>query len=435
MEKQAVNVSEVVLMRLYFLEHMNEVCVHFYVPSLLCLWHIASSHQKRGFQANDAQDEPPRSYGTIRAQICSEEDAWDQREKAPPMRKNDSFYRHLLQECQSADLQHRLEALEDLRKHEYLDLVEAQFLLDRLNSTSHWQEQTVILRLMSEIEKPLPLDALMAILADAETSTLFLRMEVAHTLAVTRAEEVLDLFVRVVLDPKEHPWLRETMTEDLTLWGERISEELLLTLLADSEPAVCTAALEALRERPPQTIPLEPVLPYCTHEKKYVREAAIKTLMATEQRVPIDPILTALHDPEPEVRAAASYGCIALVERFGDQIPLEPLLEALSDEYPPVRENMLDAFGKIPLRIPVEPGAAALTDSTYYVRCAALETLSLMGERVPSSLYPPLQAMSGADPSSQVRLRATRALLLLHGMRPAPLKIPTIDLTLEELGE
>jgi len=351
------------------------------------------------------------------------------------MRSNDSFYRHLLQECQSADLQHRLEALDDLRKHGYLNLLEAQFLLDRLNSTSHWQEQKAILGLMSDIEQPLPTRALMAILEDWESSDVFLRMDVAHTLAVKKAEEALDLFLRVLLDPEEHPWLRETMTWDLALWGERISEELLPTLLVDTEPAVQTAALDVLRERPPQSIPLELVLPYCTHEKKYVREAAIKTLMATEQRVPIDPILTALHDPEPEVRAAASYGCISLLEMFGDQIPLEPLLEALKDEYPPVRENMLDAFGKIPLRIPVEPVAAALTDSTYYVRCAALETLSLMGERVPSSLYPLLQAMSGADPTSQVRLRATRALLLLHGMQPGPLKIPTIDLTLEELGE
>src|SRR2546421_6784537 len=110
------------------------------------------------------------------------------------MRKNDSFYRHVLHECQSADLQHRLEALEDLRRHEYLDLVEAQFLLDRLNSTSNAQEQTAILRLMIQIEKPLPIDALMAILAD-ETSTVFLRMEVAHTLAATQAEEAINLFI------------------------------------------------------------------------------------------------------------------------------------------------------------------------------------------------------------------------------------------------
>jgi HEAT repeat protein len=176
-------------------------------------------------------------------------------------------------------------------------------------------------------------------------------------------------------------------------------------------------------------------VPYCTHKEKYLREAAIKTLLAAEQRVPLGPFLSALHDPEPEVRTAASYGCIRLLEVFGDQLPLEPLLEALSDEYPPVRENILDALGKVPLRIPVEPVAAALTDSMFYVRCAALETLSLMGERVPSSLYPLLQEMSGSDPCAQVRLRATRALLLLHGMHPAPLRIPIIDLTLDGLEE
>src|SRR5579872_2697650 len=349
--------------------------------------------------------------------------------------QNDLFYLHLLNVSLSADLQHRLEALEDLRKHEYLDRIETQFLLDRLNSTSNAQEQAAILRLMCEIKKPLPIDALMAILADWETSTVFLRMEVAHTLAVVKAEEALDLFLRVLLDPEEHVWLRETMTGDLAIWGKRISEEILLRLLADPEPAVCTAVLSVLRERPSQTIPLEIVLPYCAHEEKYVREAAIKTLLATELRVPPDPILAALGDPEPQVRAAASYGCISLVEWFGDQIPLEPLLQALLDDYPAVRENILDALSKVPLRIPVEPVAAALTDSTYYVRCAALETLGLMGERVPSSLYPPLQEMSGSDPSPQVRLRATRALLMLHGMRPAPLRMPIIDLTLEELGE
>jgi len=177
------------------------------------------------------------------------------------------------------------------------------------------------------------------------------------------------------------------------------------------------------------------VLPYCTHEQKHVREATIKTLLAAEHRVPPYPLLAALSDPEPQVRATASYGCISLLEWWGDQLPLEPLLQVLSDEYPPVRENLLDALSKVPLRIPVEPIAAALTDSTYYVRCAALETLGLMGERVPSSLYPVLQTLSGSDPSPQVRLRATRVLLLVHGMHPGSLRLPTLDLTLEELGE
>ncbi len=197
-----------------------------------------------------------------------------------------------------------------------------------------------------------------------------------------------------------------------------------------------TAALEVLREWPPDAIPLETVLSYCTHEKGYVREAAIKALRAASLRVPPDVVLSALHDPEPQVRAAASHSCMSLVEWFPDQIPLESLLAALHDEYPAVREDVLDAFGKIPLRIPVEPVIAALSDPVQYVRCAAVETLSLMGERVPSSIHPLLQEMSGSDVSAHVRQRATRTLLLLHGMTPEPLRLPVIDIvTLEDLGE
>src|SRR5258708_2080714 len=343
------------------------------------------------------------------------------------MRKNDSFYRHLLQECQSADLQRRLAGLNGLGKDEYLDLVEGQFLLDRLNSTSNAQEQMAIVRLMCQIKESLPIDALMAILEDWETSTVFLRMEVAHVLAVKKAEEALDLLLRVILAPEEHPWLRETLTGALAIWGERISDELLLTLLAGPEPAVCTAALEVLRERPTH-IPLEIVLPYLQREEKYLREAAIKTLMAAEQQLRMDPILIALHDREPEVRAADSHACMSLVEWFPDQIPLELLLQSLHDESAAVREDVLDAFGKIPLRIPVEPVIAALTDPVHYVRCAAVETLGLMGERVPLSVYPVLQEMSGSDVSAHVRQRAVRTLLLLHGMTPGPLTLPIIDI-------
>jgi HEAT repeat protein len=351
------------------------------------------------------------------------------------MREHDVFYLHLLQACQSADLQRRLAGLEDLYQHEYLDLVEAQFLLDRLNSTSHVQEQRAILELMCLLRKPLPIDALMAILADRETSTVYLRSEVAHTLAFVKAEEALDLLLQLLQDPEEDIFLREMITYDLPRWEERVPRELLLTLLTDPALGLCDAALKVLRDLPPQLIPLEMVLPYCRHEEKYLREAAIKTLIATEQRAPIDPILSALADPEPEVRAAASHACIPLVEWFPDQIPLELLLQALHDEYAAVREDALDALGKIPLRIPVEPVIAALTDPVSSVRCAAIETLGPMAERVPSSIYSTLREMSGSDDSAHVRQRATRTLLLLHGLTPGPLTLPTFDLTLEELGE
>ena len=347
----------------------------------------------------------------------------------------DIWYDHLIQESQSTDLQHRLDAWRDLGKEEeYLDRISAQYLLDRLNSTESWQEQSEILGLMCRIKDPLPIDALMAILEDYETSDAFLRMDVARVLARVQAEEALDLFLRVLMDPDEHPWLREAMTSILPMWGEHVSSDLLLQLVVDQQPSVVTAALEELRDWPPDTIPLETVLSYCTHEQDYVREAALKTLLAASIRVPPEVILSALHDPESRVRAAASHGCMSLVEWFGD-LPLEPLLSALHDEHPPVREDILDAFGKIPLRIPVEPVIAALSDPVHYVRCAAVETLGLMGERVPSSIYPILQEMSGSDTSAHVRQRATRTLLLLHGMQPAPLRFLTFDPTLEDLEE
>lgn len=343
----------------------------------------------------------------------------------------DEYYLYMLQQYQSENLDRRLAALDEL-EHDYLDLLEPQFLLDRLNSATHWEEQRDIVGLMCQVKKPLPIQALMAILTDRETTSMYLRMEIASTLAHVQAEESLDLVLSLIQDSDEEICLRELLVTSLGTWGERIPLPTLLTFLTDPEPAICAAALHALDARPPQTIPVATVLLYCTHQEWYVREAAIKTLLAAEAWTPIDPILAALSDPDDHVRNAAVHGCIQLVERFGDQVPLEPLLQVLHDDFPSVRENVIDALGKAPARTPLEPIIAALTDPHSYVRCAAAETLSLLGERIPETLYPTLQAMSGDDPVPQVRLRATRALLILHGLEPGPLKVPIIDLTLDE---
>ena len=52
-----------------------------------------------------------------------------------------------------------------------------------------------------------------------------------------------------------------------------------------------------------------------------------------------------------------------------------------------------------------------------------------MGEHVPPSVYPVLQEMSGSDVSAHVRQRATRTLLMLHGVQVAPLTLPIIDIS------
>jgi HEAT repeat protein len=210
------------------------------------------------------------------------------------MREDDFFSLRLREQCQSADLGDRLNAWRDLCEPEYLEILSAQFLLDGLNSTSNWQERSAIEDLMCLIKQPLPVDALMTILEDRETSDVLLRMGVAHVLAFRSPGEALDLFLRLTLDPEEDPCLRESMTEDLALWQERVSDEVLLRLLADPDPSICAAALSVLREWPPDAIPIETVLPFCTHPEEYMRKAAIKALLAASLRVPPGPILAAL---------------------------------------------------------------------------------------------------------------------------------------------
>jgi len=80
----------------------------------------------------------------------------------------------------------------------------------------------------------------------------------------------------------------------------------------------------------------------------------------------------------------------------------------------------------------VEPVIAALADPVAYVRCAAVEALGVMGECVPLRVYSILEKMAGFDESAHVRQRATRTLLLLHGMTPAPLTLPVIDILCED---
>lgn len=95
----------------------------------------------------------------------------------------------------------------------------------------------------------------------------------------------------------------------------------------------------------------------------------------------------------------------------------------------------VDALANDPARAPLEPIIAGLNDPVPDVRCAALETLGNMGDRASEELYPVLQAMSGADPSPQVRQRATRALLILKGFSVGPIQPITFVPTQEELGK
>ena len=277
------------------------------------------------------------------------------------MAEKDPFYEHLLHRCQSPVVRQRLDALKELSGSEYLEHIPAQFLLDRLNSTSIAEEQSSLLDVMSRLPSPLPIEALLAILADRETSPLHLRQAVVHTLAAVQAKASIALLLRLLQDPSEDLELRWVIAEDLECFGQDMPFDALLTAVADPDVAISAAAMLAMRTQP-ALIPIDLVLSYRTHPEAYIREVVMKTLMATGQRVPIEPIISALSDPVDFVRVVASEGCVRLLEWFGERIPLEPLLKALEDDSAAVRENILDVLGNYPERVPLEAIINALDD-------------------------------------------------------------------------
>lgn len=323
------------------------------------------------------------------------------------MTQQDNDCHDLLQACLSADLQQRLNAYEGLLTSGCLEMEQVPFLLERLNAANLEREKAAILKLLVQLEEPLPEDVLETLLDGLEMLEPSLQASVVNAMALTQTEEVRNLLYCQLEDYLES----EGRNEDPDGWQEAIPTEVLFALLTHPETEVCAGALDVLYQLPSHSIPVEIIRPYCSHKQALVREVALRALWVAERRAPSEPFLAGLRDPDPGVRAVASHACMFLVEWHGELFPLEPLVQALGDESPPVREDLLDALGKAPSRAPVEPVVAALADSNYCVRCAAVETLGFMSPRVPLSVFPIVAAMSTSDPDSRVRERAASTLL------------------------
>lgn len=328
----------------------------------------------------------------------------------------DPYYQYLLHQCRHPELHERLRALDTLGK-DYLDLVEADFLLVLLHGTSQYEEQSAILGIMSQMGTRAPVAALIELLEQREAGDSGLREYVAATLAALKESTPLDLFIRILKDPTEEGGLREEIAELLGDFGERVPIEVHLAAVADPDPDICVAAIRALSAQGARA-PLDPILAHLAHPAGRVRKAAIRALSRARERAPLEPIVAALGDPDPEVREAAAWGIDLLLEWFGTRVPLAPLLAALADDSPLVRETALDALANHPEYAPLDRVVPALDDSNAYVRCAALLVLERMGSRVPEEVYPTLLRMTQADPYPKARMYATWTLLALKGLPP-----------------
>jgi HEAT repeat protein len=186
--------------------------------------------------------------------------------------------------------------------------------------------------------------------------------------------------------------------------------------MTDQDASVAASAIEALTPSQAQTL-LDSLLKQHTHPDLFVRLSVLQALTRAHVPAVITPILAALNDPEPRIRAAAAESVDLLIEWFGLQVPLEPLLAALNDGEPSVRENALYTFAKHPQVAPIDQITAMLSDRNPYVQCAALRVLEqFSAAQIPPEISSLLQTLSH-NPGAHVNVRkgAHRALLLLKG--------------------
>ena len=77
----------------------------------------------------------------------------------------DVVLQRALQHCRSTDFLQRMHALQTLEK-EYVGQVEPDILLPMLRTSSHYQEQSLILSLLRQLGERTPVDELVAYLLD-----------------------------------------------------------------------------------------------------------------------------------------------------------------------------------------------------------------------------------------------------------------------------
>ncbi|MBX3269241.1 MAG: HEAT repeat domain-containing protein [Sandaracinaceae bacterium] len=223
------------------------------------------------------------------------------------------------------------------------------------------------------------------------------------------------------------PWVRRryvrALETTLGLHGafeEKLAHELgsearraLRSLLASGDARAAAAALTHLDGPLPQDL-VSAVEPLARHADPNVRRAALRAMFERSDG-PREPLLEALGDPDPELRALAVD---AVGPALGDEC-VEPLEARLADEDAQVRARALAGLfhhGGVEGAI---AGARRLSEllraETPAARAEACSALGALG----AAAYRPLVELLD-DPSSEVRSRALRAAARVADPRLVP---------------
>jgi HEAT repeat protein len=202
--------------------------------------------------------------------------------------------------------------------------------------------------------------------------------------------------------------VRDKATDALKEMGEPAVEPL-IAALADENPRVRARAVYTLAAIDGRRA-VEPLIAALGDESSEVRASAAWNLGDLGDHRAVEPLIAALEDP-----AAARFACAMSLGTIGDPRALEPLLLALTDEDSQLRKHAARALGGIGDARAVEPLLAALDDEDREVRGSAATALGMIGD--PRAVEPLLalehDAAEGGSCEKLVLLQATGALARL----------------------
>ena len=221
------------------------------------------------------------------------------------------------------------------------------------------------------------------------------------------SESIIDAILAIVSDAEINGGVRYFAAQSLAKINPRAPvEQRLLSALQHGDDNVRTSAAYALGFMKSDAA-LNALSAAASDRAPTVRQAVLNGLFATRRKAAGQFILTALHDPDADVRllAARYIGFLGLkpgfdallfaarhdetagvrceaasaLSRFHDARVQPVLIEALGDEDAAVRRAAISSLGPLGSEATVAPLLAALSDEERAVREAAMEALGELG--------------------------------------------------------
>jgi HEAT repeat protein len=265
--------------------------------------------------------------------------------------------------------------------------------------------------------------ALLARLTDPDSTV---RRIALFELADLEDSALLPAFVEALREDPS-PDVRREAAAVLAAWEQDDVVEALCAALLDADDDVRATAAQSLSEL--KELPSGHVLRrWAARPEPFVRRSVLRGLRELRFADAFEPALSALPDPNADVRIEA----VAVLGWLKDARALAPLASlAAGDADADVRRAAVGALGFALASDPaiVDALLAALRDDAWQVREEAATTLGKL--RAPSASEALIAALD--DVYWQVRLRAVRALGLLRDAQAASAVAPLLSHTISNL--